>query len=212
MAFTKMKKRTYKKTYKRKSTNSIAALSKRVSALARITKPEFKVIQRQFIVAREANTDGLFLLLNACSAGTDFTNRTGRVQNNMSLQYHMRLLKDGAVGTNYGYFAIILDKTPSQNVPNINDVYSTAQGQFRNLDNRKRFVILKTQSFTLDQDDPERNYSGYMKLNFKTIYDNTGETISDIISGALYCFAWSNQPAGDGAGLQFDSRIRFTDC
>jgi len=211
MAFTKMKKRSYKRTYKRKSRNTLAALSKRVSTLARITRPEYKVIQAQWYTGREANTDGLFLLLNDNSQGTDFTDRTGRITMNKSLQYHVRLLKDGAVGTNYGFFAIILDKQAAGAAPNINDVYSTAQGQFRNLDNRSRFVILKTQQFTLDNDDPERNYQGYMRMNIKTVFDGTGSTISNMNSGAIYFFCWSNQPPSDGAGLNLDTRIRFTD-
>jgi len=210
MTITKKNKTYKRKTYKRKGSSSIAALTKKVNSLALLSRPEFKV--NEVVRTSLGNTDGFIGLLNGMTRGTDFTQMIGREATYRSLQWHIRILKASAVGTNYGWYSIVVDKQANESTPDMDDIWTTAQGQFRNLDNRKRFAILKTRQFTLDADDPEFNFKGYMKLNLKTVYDITNNgTVFDIKTNALYLVCWSNQPTTDGYSFQFNGRLRFTD-
>lgn len=190
--------------------NAGMQLWKDVKYLKSLVNTEFKVKEQS--ASSTANTTGVFILLNGLTQGDDFTNRNGRSVRWKSLQYHIRTLKDTAVGTCFVNYAIVIDKQANDATPTLADLYSNVQAQFRNLDNRKRFVIIDEVRMTLDADDPERNISKYKKIDMHTIYDasNNGD-ITDINSNALYLVAWSNQPAGDGADFTLDHRLRFID-
>lgn len=194
-------------TYKRAG----AQLWKDVKYLKSLVNTEFKVKEYTHTITN-SNTTGTFKLLNGLVQGDDFTNRNGRSVRWKSLQFHIRALKQTAVGTNYVNWAIVIDKQANDATPSLADLYSNYQAQFRNLDNRKRFVIIMEGHMTLDADDPERNISKYKKLDMHTIFDNSNNgDITDINSNALYFVTYSNQPTTDGAYMEVDTRLRFID-
>lgn len=102
--------------------------------------------------------------------------------------------------------------------PTMADVLQTGVTSYpvtcpRNLDNRKRFLILKDHIFTLTPMQPIREFKYYRKLDLKTVYDTSpAGDISDIQSNPIYILFLSDQPSGSTAPIiSHTSRLRFID-
>lgn len=102
--------------------------------------------------------------------------------------------------------------------PGLADVLATGVSSYavtcpRNLNNRKRFVILKDHIFTLTPMQPVREFKYYRKLDLKTVYDiNPSGDVSDIQSNPIYILFISDQPSGSTAPIiTHSSRLRYID-
>lgn len=216
------KKRTSRKKAVRKSPYgrrgkiygaATAQLYKDVAMLKNLINVEFKVSDTTHSEGALAQVSEGFLL-NGLIKGDDISTRDGRQVRWKSVQVDGYWLQHAsAVNTNLRII-LVIDKQPSEVEPAFTDIYDTdTELSHRNLNNRKRFVILKVfnQIITTQGGDSMRNFAFYEKLDMKTVYDasNTGD-VGDISSNALYLFFVSNQPTNRPT-VQFNSRMRFID-
>lgn len=210
MAYGKRRYRKSARTYKRKSTTKIAKDVRRLKAI--VSKPEYKVTET--LTTGSVTTSAVFILMNAATRGTDFTNIIGRQATWKSVQLSMRFVHNASatVTSERVNWALVVDKTPPGAAPTLANIYSNAEAQFRNLDNRRAITIIKKGSIVLDADDPTKIVNRYFRINVKTIYNNTnGGTIADIMSNALYLVLYSTQ-ATYGPDMAVDYRCRFIDA
>lgn len=110
---------------------------------------------------------------------------------------------------------IFMDKQPNETAPTMAALLATTVAggvdAFRNLDNRKRFVILHDSRMVVSTDFPERVHEKYKKMSLVTQYDsgNAG-TIADITSNSLYMLQVSDEATNTPTQI-FNVRLRFID-
>jgi len=156
-------------------------------------------------------------LMNGIATGDDYTNRDGRQVRIKSLQTHIRFLINPASTTGIAMFRwmLFIDKQPDVGVPLLPDVLDVTTAAsidaFRNLNNRKRFVILKDKRGVIALGPgSERVQDYYKKMDLKTVYDGTGATDASIDGGALYLMVWTDQSANIPSCV-YATRVRFID-
>lgn len=214
-------KRPYKKrTYKRKAPTrgqayggAVSQLYKDVKMLKNLINVEFKRADQT--ASTTSSTAGNTILLNGLQKGDDFQNRDGRQVRIKSVQVQLRVTMAAAATTTCFRYFILLDKQPNTTGFAMSDVLDTAVAggvdAFRQLSNRKRFVILKQQRLVLDSDDPSRVIQFYKKLDLKTIYDDSDTgAIADVTTNALYLYMMSDQGANVPTVI-YNARLRFID-
>jgi len=183
------------------------------------------------------STSGAVQLLNACVQGTDINNRIGRkivlksvfIQGYIFLENAVAPTSPTLVAAQVGRVMLVWDKQANATVAPITAILDSAlpESQLR-LENRDRFVIIKTKQYSFDPmiynttatqsvaslNGTMRNFKWYKKLNHEVIFNsgNAG-TIGDIASGALYLVAVGSVAAGAGTdiNLRITSRVRFDD-
>ncbi len=183
-----------------------------VARLKGLINTEFKTVD---VSNTTAVTDsGLVLLLNATIAGDDFNNRDGRQIRFKSIQYAVNVIQDPTAVSTITRIMIVLDKQPNAILMVLTDLLTSAANNldFRNLDNRKRFVILSdkivTQSDTANTVDRVQLYK---QLDFHTVYDDSNAgNITDIETNALYMVIISSE-ATNAPTCQIETRARFID-
>lgn len=196
------RRRKYRRYAKKSSTRSIAVSAlKRVS---RIPKPEYKVIYSNVASGDTySGGAGLLTLLNGCAQGDGISSRDGRQIQMKSIQ--VRATFTSPVATTDPIiirYVVFIDKSPRATAPTLSQVLDTSQGgpeeTYRNLDYRKRFVILKDKVFIMDAHqgfDSAKAYFNrvhreiikFKKLKLNTVFNSgSAGTIADIESGAIY--------------------------
>lgn len=185
-----------------------------------LINPEFKY--NDFISgANVSNTTAKYHLLNGISRGTDSTNRIGRSIKVKSIEINMYMYASTSATTEmFARFILILDKEPNGLAPSFGDILQSTSSPTnlispRNLDNRKRFIILKDQlrKFSSSGNNDAQGFEFYKKMDFHTIY-NAGDTgtISDIDSNSLYLCVVGSDPSSTHSPIyNFYSRIRYLD-
>lgn len=210
--------KNYRKRYTRKAPSrwSIygaagSQLVKDVSMLKNMINTEYKVINSTR--STSITNSGALTLLNAAAKGSNQGDRDGRQFRVKSVEakYFWRI--NASATTTVCRMMLFIDKQPSGATLSTSDLLETVSvvGQ-RNLDNRKRFVILRDELVGLG-DNGNQICPGkfYKKLDMKTIFDDSDAgTIADISSNALYCFFISDQ-ATNTPHVEFDARVRFID-
>lgn len=221
-------RKTYKKRYypkKRKTYNGRlqtysragAQLYKDVNMLKNLINVEFKASGDSQNVASSAIAQ--FFLMNGLTRGDQINQRGGRQVRFKSIQLKGTISRSSA-STGVGdrlRIVVFIDKQANASAPSFSDLFENVLGAtpnvstFRNLDNRKRFVILNDRVYNLDADDPSREYNYYRKLDMKTIYDdgNAG-TIADITTNSLYVMVVSNTSVNPPQ-FNFAYRTRYID-
>lgn len=197
--------------------NKIPKLQNSVNVLKELVNVEFKAVDHTYTgtTGERFLSAGSLLLLNGCSTGDGYTNRDGRSIRIKSVDIKVNIFAGGGGTTpEINRILIFIDKDPNASQAGITDVLSTnSPDSPRNLDFRKRFVILKDKRFVVvpNQSNEAVIWKYYKKLNMHTIFNaDTGATISAIQSNALYMMIISDQPTG-GAYLYGSSRVRFID-
>lgn len=211
------KKRQYKKRAPptRWSTYSSAGsqLAKDVYMLKNLINTEFKVLD--VTVNQTIDTSADFFLLNGAQKGDNIDSRDGRSLRVKSLQLDINLFQDASSSASQTRLVLFIDKQANSAVPAFADIFQSNIFTMltpRNLDNRKRFVILKEWSIsqTLGTNNIVRK-KYYKKMDMKTIYDDSDAgTIADIATNSLYLMAISTESINSPA-LKVYSRIRFID-
>lgn len=171
---------------------------------------EYKVVTSG-ISSTPNDSTGTFTLLNGLVRGNDSSNRTGRQVKFTSIQLYLNFLKASAATNTRVRWAVVLDKQANEAAPLIGEIYSFSIEGFRNLNNRRRFVILKTGTKVLNSDYPEKVNQTYCKTSFRTIYDDSDSGgVADITTNSLYLLLVSdesiNLPTVSGR-----IRLRFID-
>ena len=149
--------------------------------------------------------------------GDEFNNRDARQIRVKSVQANFFSETDpNATTPSLLRQTLFIDKQPSAAAPTASDLYTSGQvfSGLRNLDGRKRFVILKTgiirnSEYGSPNGLVQRKF--YKKLDMKTVYNasNAG-TIADIESNALYMFFGTDASAQNPV-VTGSARIRFID-
>ncbi|AUM61747.1 capsid [uncultured virus] len=205
------KKQFRKRRYPKKGNAKLAQRVKRLESLT--GKPEFKVVDS--VGSTAVSTTATLTLLNGLAEGDSATTRDGRQVLFKSLQLYERgTLHASATNTTIRSI-IFLDKQPNETAPTAAALLATAVAggvdAFRNLDNRKRFVILHDSRMVLSTDFPERVHEHYKKMSLVSQYDsgNAG-TIADITSNSLYLLQISDEATNTPTQI-FNVRLRFID-
>lgn len=188
-------------------------LARDVSALKGMVNVEYKV--KDLVATATPSTAGSLSLLNGLTKGDDYNNRDGRQVRWKSIQMYLRSTIH-ASATNTSIRAIIfIDKQASETAPTVASLLdittASAVDAFRNLSNRKRYVILCDRRITLNTDFPEKTTRYYKRIDMKQIFDDTdGGTISDITTNSLYVLFVSDE-ATNTPNVVHNFRLRFID-
>lgn len=150
------------------------------------------------------------VLLNGVATGTDYNTRIGREVTMKS--YYLRMFITDATNIQQVRCMLVYDKQPAGVLPAITDIlqYNNANSP-NNLNNRDRFVIVSDKVYTTSPQGTEiRFVKKYKKLRTVTTYNNTGNGIADIATGALYfvAVAFNNVATTTLDGY---ARVRFVD-
>ena len=150
-------RRGYRKNYRRKRRyyrrrrppqrisywKTAQQLWKDVGYLKSLVNTEFKA-KTLINSSQTFSTTGSLTLLNGLSQGDDFDNRSGRQVRFKSLQFRGSVEQHASATQTFLRLIWVIDKQPNASTPVIGDILtSTSIAATRNLDNRKRFVILK---------------------------------------------------------------------
>lgn len=194
-------------------------LVKDVMLLKSVINTEYKRVDTTYNAVASATP--VITLLNGSIQGTDFDERVGRTIRFKSFDIK-GFLTPGSTSGNFRAW-LVIDNTPNSTLPVIGDIIEQTAGPgdysigHRNLNNRKRFGILKEWCIPFGGGNAYAGMTNYcldyyMKLDFKTEYDasNAGD-ISDIKSNSLYFVHTSDQPAVSGPLLKYYVRLRAVD-
>lgn len=206
-------RRQARKYRKIRSYGRLAATGFRMARKAlSLVNTEFKSSDVE--ISELCSTTPTVVLLNGTQKGDDLNNREGRQIRIKSIQSQLTFTYDtSANGVSLVRYAFFIDKQANGSSTNVaNDLFDDPIDGFRDLNNRKRFVILKTGLVRLNDDDlPQRIYRWFKRMNMHTVYDagNAGN-IGDIHTNALYLFLSSDEATFQPA-CQGRVRIRFID-
>jgi len=152
-------------------------------------------------------------LINASVVGDDFDNRDGRSIRIKSVQIALTVFFNASATQTATRMMVVIDKQPNETLLVIGDlITATNSHAMRNLDQRKRFVILWDRVVTQgDQENAPRHIEFYKKLDMITVYDDSNAgTIADIETNALYLILFSTE-ATNTPTVGRTTRVRFID-
>lgn len=188
------------------------------SALYGLLNPEFKM--KEVYSSATVNTTPTISLLNGLTKGDDIGNRDGRSILMKSLNLQATIIVNAS--TTIGSFVrcmVFIDKSPSGVSPTYTEILDTSTitqpilAQ-RNLNFRKRFVILRDQLIEVSPGSGGKGlycFNYYKKLAMHTIYDaSDAGDITDISNNALYFLTVSNEGVNTPT-VTLCSRVRFLD-
>lgn len=203
----------YTQGYRRRQNYSVAKLAKDVGRVKGMLNVEYK--SKDMDLANSPGINGNYVLLNGLQKGDDINNRDGRQVRFKSIQYAFQTEIASAQTTpQLLRWIIFIDKQPNAAGPGlIGNIYDDPIDGFRNLNNRRRFVVLKTGLINLlpaDSDYQQPKRKGYKKIDMRTIYDDSDNgDITDITSNSLYM--WFGTDAGTAPSVTGKARLRFID-
>jgi len=156
-------------------------------------------------------------VINALAVGDDFDEREGREVRIKSIQVTLTLFLNPLSTQTFVRCIVVLDLQPNGIGLVIGDLLSDTATElgstnFRNLDFRKRFVILKDEVVMLQASGQRTAHiEWYKQMNMHTTYNSlTTGGISDITTNALYIILYSGE-ATDGVVNTCRTRVRFID-
>lgn len=216
----------YRRTYRRKrrirkrtSRASIYGkagrqLWKDVKTLKNLINVEWKV-QNHVTTSTAVPNTGTVSLLNHLALGEDYNNRSGRQVRWKSLQWRCTTQKHASATASRVRMLIVIDKQCKQSLPSASEILDSSVSPlidgFRQLDARKRFVIIKDVMFLLNTDRPEITRTGYFKMDMKTVYDASDNgDITDIYSNSLYMVMIGDE-ATNQPTHETNVRLRYID-
>lgn len=187
-------------------------LERKVSQLANLINVEFKY--NDIKDTSTINTTGLFFLLNGLMLGDTSSSRDGRQIRIKSNQVNLKLTMHPSATNTTIRIIYFMDKQANASAPTTAMLLEDANVPItspRNLDNRKRFVILKDEYVCLNVEKSETVFEWYKKLDFRTIYDssNVGD-ITDITTNSFYLFLVCDDGTNTPTYALYN-RIRFID-
>lgn len=211
--------RRRKAPYRRRAPNRYQIYSragtqlwKDVNMLKGLVNTEFKV-KDVSVTALALPSTGQVTDLNGLTKGDNVDQRSGRMVCWKSVQIQGQITRNASSTTQDRVrICLVIDKDPSGLGSGYTDIYDSLNvNSFRNLDNRKRYVILRSWNFVLDADKLEKYMKFYKKLDMKTVFNSLNNgNIADIESNSISLFYISdratNQPTFDGR-----IRLRYID-
>lgn len=154
-------------------------------------------------------------LLNGLTQGDTASTREGRQIRMKSVELMIRANLHASATRSTCRILLVLDKQANGSTMTAAQcLENTSVGNvdaMRNLDNRKRFVILMDKRFVLNSDYPEKAMHVYKKLDIKTIYNSLNNgNVGDINSNALFVWTMSDETVNVPA-ITINSRLRWID-
>jgi len=174
------------------------------------------------------NTTGTLVLLNGIARGDEISERNGREIMMKSIQITMKSAATAGTGLPQAMRALVVyDKQANAAAPTVAQILeggldSRVTTRMRNLENRKRFVILMDEVFTVGPlgvnvgalgADPNHVLKWYKKVHLPVEF-NSGDagTVADITTGSLYLVTVGDKDSGETDGFGYGMcRIRYTD-
>lgn len=152
-----------------------------------------------------------FLLLNGVDLGTDNTNRIGRSIKMVSNYFRATVTKHASASTTFLRCLIVMDKQPNNVAPGITDILATStMDSPRNIDESKRFVIIKDNTYVLNANNPQAFIKNYRKMSEHVEYNGTGNTVASISTNSLYLVLFSTETVNFPT-VNYYNRLRFID-
>lgn len=177
---------------------------------------EFKAVDVSSVL--DVNTTGSLILLNGMRRGDDINERIGREVLLKSILFKGALYVVPGTGIDQiCRVMLVYDRQTNASALTVAQVLSSVTYLApKNLENRKRFSILYDRQFALNADGESgsiRSLKFYRRLNHPVEFNSVdGGTVADITTGSFYLVVVGSVAAGTtAAGLNFSSRIRYTD-
>lgn len=150
--------------------------------------------------------------LNAPAVGDDYDSRDGRQVRFKSIQLTGFIGWQSAAATAQQFrYILMIDKQPNDSLPAFTEAFTSENTySLKNLDNKKRFAILKDKRITLSDQYPVHNIKFYKKLDMITMYDSTAAGIASVNTNSLLLFIISNAGA-NSPQITWQSRVRYID-
>ncbi len=210
--------RYYKKYQKYKSRKGqftygqvVDKVIKDVKVLKGLINVEFKTLDTA--VSAAVTTTPSIALINAPPVGDDFDERDGRQVRFKSCQLSVTMYQHASATQTAIRIMIVIDKQPNETLIEIGDlINATTTVSFRNLDQRKRFVILHNSVHVLSiTGEQVVHMDWYKQMDMITLYDDTTtNSIASISTNALYLVIFSTE-ATNGPTIWRTTRVRFID-
>lgn len=185
-------------------------IATRVAGLVNV---EYKV--KDLVATATPSTSGSLSLLNGLTKGDDYNNRDGRQVRWKSIQMYLRSTLHASATNTSIRVIIFIDKQASETAPTaaalLDLTTASAVDAFRNLSNRKRFVIIADKRVVINTNYPEKTTRLYKRLDMKQIFDDSDAgTVSDITTNSLYVLFLSDE-ATNVPSIVHNFRLRFID-
>lgn len=169
------------KTYRKSKTNIARTVNK-------IINKDVEYHFKDVAPSVSLSATGTLTLLNGLTTGDTDQTRQGKKVTVKSIQL------GGTVSTTTEDTVVramlVYDKQANGDAPSILDILTAKEpGAFKNLDNRKRFIILMDRviPLSLNEGASVRKVEYYKRHNLPVIYNQgTAGTISDISTGSIY--------------------------
>ena len=181
-----------------------------------LAQGEFKSVD--VVNGADVNTTGFVTLLNGMTRGDDISQRIGREVTLRSVQLTYQIGSKNNTGTDqYVRVMLVYDRQANGSTALISDILSGSNTYApRNLENRHRFKILFGRMISLNasgEAGSRRVFKFYRRLNHPVTFNgNTGGTIADIQTGALYFVGIGSAAAGATCARGvLQSRVRYQD-
>lgn len=177
---------------------------------------EFKSVDT--VVSQAIDQTGAVTLVNGIARGDEINERTGRELTMRSIQFNARAYATAGTGADQvGRVLIVYDRqTNAAALTGAQVLASFDTNSPRNLENRRRFKILKDWRFPINatgESGSHRVLQFYRRLRHPVTF-NSGDagTVADITTGSIYVLSVGTNAAGATAGsLVGTCRIRYQD-
>lgn len=167
-----------------------------------------------------ATSSGFQQLLNGIDQGTDNTKRIGNIIKMHTIEINLTFSTSVASTVK---ISVVYDKQTNGSTFSLSDYLLNITGVFppwclRNLQNRNRFVTLKSYEIDLAPNVSGQAIQKSIKKFFKIpkgvagVYTGSGDTVASISSGAVYLVITGSSPnSGTTPTFYGSTRVKFTD-
>lgn len=215
------RKRTYKRKfyprrrYKTKYMNTASKALKVAYRVKRMLNVEYKYSDTAISAVLPAYDLPSLTLLNGIAQGDGAQSRDGDSVKIVSV--HGKLNIKNVAPTSQLRIMIFVDWQTNKANPASDAFYEqtlspTDIQAFRNLEYNKRFTTLYDKVIRVYDDSPNKNWVFNKKITIKPRYSGTGNSVTDIQTGSLFCLMISDQQAiGTPPAVNGFFRIRYID-
>ena len=219
MAYRRYGRRARRRNYRRRprygyfgkaGSDAQKALSMAGKALSLINAERKYVDANSEVTAQ--TTSPTYVLLNGTNQGDDnIGERVGRSIKMTSVYARAQLTFNAAATNTFFRCMIVKDRQSNGSTPTITEILqSSAINSPRNIDEGKRFTVLKDVVYTLSDQQPIKFFKWFTKLSDHVEYSGTTAATSDINTNAMWMIIFSTE-ATNGPKWDYHVRTRYLD-